>query len=135
MNARSLAVLAILLMAATTASAAQDRGASCAIKGNINEKGERIYHVPGDHWYATTKLDPSRGERWFCSEKEAQAAGWRAPGASCAIKGNIGEKGQRIYHVPGDSLYEKTAIDQTKGERWFCSEKDARAAGWRPSKR
>ena len=53
--------------------------ASCPIKGNINEKGERIYHVPGDQWYSNTKLDESKGERWFCSEKEALAAGWRAP--------------------------------------------------------
>ena len=53
--------------------------ASCPIKGNINEKGERIYHVPGDQWYSSTKLDVSKGERWFCSEKEALAAGWRPP--------------------------------------------------------
>ncbi len=53
---------------------------TCVIKGNINEKGERIYHVPADPWYSKTKLDLGKGERWFCSEKEAQAAGWRAPG-------------------------------------------------------
>jgi hypothetical protein len=50
---------------------------TCPIKGNINSKGERIYQVPGGRWYDATKVDESKGERWFCSETEAQAAGWR----------------------------------------------------------
>ncbi|TVR96506.1 MAG: thermonuclease family protein [Rhodospirillales bacterium] len=49
----------------------------CDIKGNINARGERIYHVPGGRWYDQTRIDPSQGQRWFCSEKEAKAAGWR----------------------------------------------------------
>lgn len=49
----------------------------CAIKGNISSKGERIYHVPGQQYYDRTKISPSKGERMFCSEAEAQAAGWR----------------------------------------------------------
>ncbi|HEX9876229.1 MAG TPA: thermonuclease family protein [Gammaproteobacteria bacterium] len=51
----------------------------CLIKGNINRRGERIYHVPGSSSYDETIIDESRGERWFCSEAEAQSAGWRAP--------------------------------------------------------
>jgi Staphylococcal nuclease homologue len=57
-------------------SSESDQG-RCDIKGNINSKGERIYHVPGGRSYAITLIDPARGERWFCSEAEAQAAGWR----------------------------------------------------------
>jgi len=49
----------------------------CAIKGNINSQGERIYHVPGGQYYDKTTIDPANGERWFCSEEEAQANGWR----------------------------------------------------------
>jgi endonuclease YncB( thermonuclease family) len=49
----------------------------CDIKGNINSKGEHIYHMPGGRSYANTLIDPARGERWFCSEVEARAAGWR----------------------------------------------------------
>jgi len=50
----------------------------CEIKGNISTRsGERIYHVPGGEYYSRTKISPSKGERWFCSEAEAQAAGWR----------------------------------------------------------
>jgi endonuclease YncB( thermonuclease family) len=51
----------------------------CNIKGNINREGERIYHVPGSRSYEATRIDESRGERWFCSEAEALKAGWRAP--------------------------------------------------------
>lgn len=56
-----------------------------------------------------------------------------APG-KCRIKGNISGNG-RIYHVPGSDAYESTKIDESKGERWFCTEEEARAAGWRPARR
>ncbi|MGE0055236.1 MAG: thermonuclease family protein [Hyphomicrobium sp.] len=49
----------------------------CAIKGNISSKG-MIYHAPWSAWYDKVKIDEARGERWFCSEAEALAAGWRA---------------------------------------------------------
>ncbi len=50
----------------------------CNIKGNISiNTGERIFHVPGQEYYAATKISPQYGERWFCSEAEAWAAGWR----------------------------------------------------------
>jgi len=55
------------------------RADTCLIKGNINREGVRIYHVPGSRSYEQTRIDTSRGERWFCSEQEARDAGWRAP--------------------------------------------------------
>lgn len=56
----------------------QQHQQSCNIKGNINSKGEKIYHLPGQKYYAATKIDTANGERWFCSEQEALTAGWRA---------------------------------------------------------
>jgi micrococcal nuclease len=50
----------------------------CDIKGNINGKGEKIYHQPGDNSYADTVITESKGERYFCSVADAVAAGWRA---------------------------------------------------------
>jgi hypothetical protein len=50
----------------------------CRIKGNISEAGH-IYHVPGSAHYSRTRVEPEKGERWFCTEEEAIAAGWRAP--------------------------------------------------------
>ena len=51
----------------------------------------------------------------------------------CSIKGNI-SSGGNIYHVPGQRYYEKTKVEEEKGERWFCSEAEAENAGWRKSK-
>ena len=50
----------------------------CNIKGNINSTGDKIYHSPGMSSYSNTKINESKGERWFCSEEEAEEAGWRA---------------------------------------------------------
>lgn len=53
----------------------------CNIKGNVSiGSGERIYHVPGQRYYSSTIIRPEYGERWFCSETEARAAGWRRSG-------------------------------------------------------
>ncbi|MEI6063657.1 MAG: cold shock domain-containing protein [Pseudanabaena sp. ELA748] len=50
----------------------------CNIKGNISvSTGDKLYHVAGMEDYEGTTITPSKGERWFCSESEAIAAGWR----------------------------------------------------------
>ncbi|MEO8467443.1 MAG: thermonuclease family protein [Gammaproteobacteria bacterium] len=59
------------------------------------------------------------------------AAGTQPPSSGCKIKGNINTRGDRIYHVPGSDSYDSTVINERFGERWFCSEAEARAAGWR----
>ncbi|MFS0783109.1 thermonuclease family protein [Bacillus sp. 1P06AnD] len=46
------------------------------------------------------------------------------------IKGNINHKGEKIYHLPGGQSY-----SQTKAEEMFCSENDAKKAGFRPATR
>lgn len=90
-------------------------------------------------------------------EEEARAAGRGLWGPACAtpqppptaggpcdfsgsnepvIKGNISlNTGEKIYHVPGGDFYDETVIDESRGERWFCTEAEAVAAGWRKSKR
>nr|WP_263324422.1 thermonuclease family protein [Neobacillus sp. Marseille-Q6967] len=44
----------------------------CTIKGNINSRGEKIYHMPDQQFYDVTKP-----EEMFCTEEEAQKAGYR----------------------------------------------------------
>ena len=56
------------------------------------------------------------------------------PSGSCVIKGNISSSGEKIYHVPGGGSYDVTVITASKGERWFCSEQAAEAAGWRKAR-
>lgn len=63
------------------------------------------------------------------------ALGAILPGSGCKIKGNVSlNTGERIYHVPGQRYYQDTVISSQYGERWFCSEQEARRAGWRKSR-
>ena len=64
----------------------------------------------------------------MAGEKAADAA----PG-TCRIKGNISWNGKRIYHLPSGRYYAATKINEGKGERRFCSESEAKNAGWRRS--
>ena len=70
-----------------------------------------------------------------CRRAERLSGAARSDSGDCGINANISREGTRIYHVPGGQSYAKTRIDTAKGERWFCSEAEARAAGWRPAKR
>lgn len=66
--------------------------------------------------------------------RATQAKGRIPPNRDCVIKGNITKSG-KIFHMPGQRDYERTGINLAKGENWFCSERDARAAGWRKARR
>jgi len=68
-----------------------------------------------------------RADRW----NRAAAA---SPRPGCPIKGNINREGERIYHTPWSPHYDRTRIDEAEGERWFCDEAEAQAAGWRPAR-
>ncbi len=61
---------------ASVAAATDVAQGECNIKGNISGSG-KIYHMPGQENYGLTRIDPGKGERWFCSEQEARRAGWR----------------------------------------------------------
>lgn len=63
--------------------------------------------------------------------------GRRLPGESeheietCPIKAVISDDGDHFYYVPTDSNYLSVTVDLSKGERFFCSDEQARQAGWR----
>lgn len=78
--------------------------------------------------------DPSdyRAEKRAATQTRHAAAVAPNP-KGCAIKGNISKSG-RLYHVPGSRWYEGTRINEAQGEQWFCSEQDAKAAGWRAAR-
>lgn len=59
------------------AGSATGSSSECKIKGNINAKKEKIYHLENCPYYKNTIIDLSAGEKWFCSEAGAVAAGWR----------------------------------------------------------
>lgn len=53
----------------------------CVIKGNISKKYTKDYFLPGCPNYKRVKVDPRKGEQWFCSEEEAEDAGWQKSAA------------------------------------------------------
>ena len=79
----------------------------------------------------TAPWDWRKGKRLAAFQRPSASSG---VSGGCVIKGNVSSKGSKIFHVPGGRYYEQTRIDEAKGERWFCSEAEAKAAGWRQSK-
>jgi endonuclease YncB( thermonuclease family) len=57
----------------------------------------------------------------------------RAPDG-CPIKGQVAG-GARTYVLPWSPEYERVRVQKTRGERWFCSEQEALAAGFKAAQR
>ncbi|MGE7648770.1 hypothetical protein ACQKM1_13425 [Peribacillus frigoritolerans] len=65
------------------------------------------------------------------AEQDKQEAEQAKTEKACLnIKGNTSSSGEKIYHVPGGQFYDKTNPEQT-----FCTEGEAKSAGYRESKR
>jgi hypothetical protein len=48
------------------------------IKGYVQSNtGEKVYYIPGAQAYKRARMDLNKGMKFFCTEKEAQEAGWR----------------------------------------------------------
>lgn len=123
--------------------------ARCTVKGH--DIGEALVgqglafayrRYSRDYIHTEDQAKHARAGLW--SMRVSSPADWRAarrldaaqtpPSPACAIKGNISQRGTRIYHLPHQAYYALTRISRAKGERWFCSEAAARAAGWRKSR-
>jgi len=76
---------------------------------------------------------PERPDEWRTRLwNEARA---KAP-EGCPIKGKVaGRRGDTVktYHLPWSPTYIRLRVVSARGERWFCSEADARAAGFAPA--
>lgn len=48
------------------------------IKGNVSASGEKIYHTTDSPNYNQVRIQEEKGEAFFCTVEEAEAAGWRA---------------------------------------------------------
>ncbi len=51
----------------------------CPVKGNVNSKGDRIYHVKGWRDHAKVRLKPEEGDICFESVFDAELSGFRRP--------------------------------------------------------
>lgn len=72
-----------------------------------------------------TREAPSSANRVPHQRQAGPVRRWERD-AQCLIKGNRNRKGEWIYHLPGMPYY-----DATRAEEYFCTEADARAAGYR----
>ncbi len=57
----------------------------------------------------------------------------RAP-EGCPIKGQVAGAA-RTYVLPWSPDYDRARVQKTRGERWFCSEQEAEAAGFKAAQR
>lgn len=90
---------------------------------------------------SVTENESSYSSSLLSKQEEAQKAKrgiWsttctKPPSLKCTIKGNTRKGIGKIYHLPDCYNYEKIVIDTGVGDSWFCSEKEAQAAGFRKS--
>lgn len=76
--------------------------------------------------------EPERPAIWRTRLWEEARA--RAP-KGCPIKGKVAGRGEgaKTYHLPWSPVYGRLRVVSARGERWFCSEDEARGAGFAPS--
>jgi endonuclease YncB( thermonuclease family) len=75
--------------------------------------------------------EPERPAAWRTRLWEEARA--RAP-KGCPIKGKVAGRGEGVktYHLPWSPIYGRLRVVSARGERWFCSEDEARGAGFAP---
>jgi hypothetical protein len=87
------------------------------------------FQMPSDYRHAGDAPVPvrPRASARRSAPPMAVSSDWQARASdNCNIKGNRNRKGQWIYHLPGMPYY-----DRTIPEEIFCTEAEARAAGYR----
>lgn len=82
-----------------------------------------------------TANEAKEKELGIFSQKCSQKVNLDKP--ECNIKGNIdpNDASVKIYHLPGCVQYETTVVELYRGEEWFCSQAEAKKAGYVKSKR
>jgi endonuclease YncB( thermonuclease family) len=82
------------------------------------------------------KLGIWRGDADRPSEHRAKlwAEAKKAAPDGCPIKGQMVGDAKR-YVMPWQQDYARARVRAQKGERWFCSEQEAKAAGWKVAER
>jgi endonuclease YncB( thermonuclease family) len=85
------------------------------------------FQMPEDYRHVGSSPTKPRNRATQAAKGSARSSDWAGRAkADCNIKGNRNRRGQWIYHLPGMPYY-----DQTRPEEIFCTEAEARAAGYR----
>ena len=69
--------------------------------------------VPFPNWRAGERLDVERSQK-----------------TPCPVKGVVEDDGRKVYLVPTDAVYPKVTVTPEAGGRLFCSDEEARTAGF-----
>ncbi|WP_373488136.1 thermonuclease family protein [Blastomonas sp.] len=85
--------------------------------------------LPEHHRIAKAEAAAPRDPQAQPASRQTRAQATNQAHQGCTIKGNRSRRGDWIYHLPGMQYYE-----DTRAEEIFCSEAQARAAGYRRSK-
>lgn len=88
------------------------------------------YNYNGNGAASSTQKNSSTAPKTYKKPVEKPQPKPITGAGSGKIKGNINSKGEKIYHMPGGAYY-----DKTNPEVWFNTEEEAKAAGFRRSKR
>lgn len=92
-----------------------------------------VMTVPPNVLYAEKFVQSAReareNNRGLWSSNRKSKTNYKPKCADPKIKGNINANNDRIYHLPGDRHYE-----ETKAEALFCTEAEAKSAGFRRTK-
>ncbi|MBU1211510.1 MAG: thermonuclease family protein [Alphaproteobacteria bacterium] len=123
--------------------------ATCFVDGrDINREMVRLGHAWAFVKYSTTYVAEEAAARsakagiWASIERAQPAWEYRSrrwenaeqtTPQGCVIKGNISARGERIYHTPWSPWYAKVRVNVRDGEQWFCDERQAMEAGFRPA--
>ena len=102
-------------------------GSSVALPGSFPYYGlvERQAKETGLGIWGSEFTAPSE---WRAGERTRGAG---KPQEDCNVKGVVDDAGERIYLVPTDSDYDDLSVDLAAGGQLFCSDEEAREAGWR----
>jgi hypothetical protein len=89
------------------------------------------FEMPGEvrHSGQDADVEPPPLERQARRERPVVQSLRSQPKGNCRIKGNRSRRGELIYHLPGKPYYAQTIAEQL-----FCTEAEARAAGYRRSR-
>lgn len=112
--------VAIVLLKAGYAVAASESGPDY----RAAEKSAREGNLGLWHMSFVSPWDWRHGQRLPGAEEAITKAG-------CPVKGIVDAQGRQLYYVPTDAVYNTLTIDSARGDRTFCSDVEARDAGWR----
>lgn len=95
----------------------------------VNEK--LLQNGAGEFFLDTVNVNHQEALIQAANKSYDQRVGlWGVCGEDCNVKGNTDIHGKRWYHLPEFRHHQQTIVNLDHGDRWFCTEAAAQAAGF-----